>query len=357
MNPALSTAGLAEGVAVSWTNTAALSELQLRVFGSGGALLDSRPIDRLGTGPQSIAWDGRVGGTALPAGTYHLQLTGRTGGVAVAAPAAVPVSVDIAAAYGVTVDPRAGSTYVALPPTRLLDTRVGNGLAGAFGANVPRAFVVGGRGGIPANAVAVTGNLTVTGATRGGYVSLTPTSQVNPPTSTINFPAGDTRANGVTVTLAPDGTLAAVYKAPSGATVQLIFDVTGYYVATSAGSTYVALPPTRLLDTRVGNGLAGAFGANVPRAFVVGGRGGIPANAVAVTGNLTVTGATRGGYVSLTPTSQVNPPTSTINFPAGDTRANGVTVTLAPDGTLAAVYKAPSGATVQLIFDVTGYYR
>ncbi len=220
---------LDDGVAVNWTNAAALTELQLRVFGSDGAPLDSRSIDRLGAGPQSIAWDGRVGGTALPAGTYHLQLTGRTSGVAVAAPAAVPVSVDIAATYGVTLDPRAGSTYVALPPTRLLDTRVGNGLAGAFGANVPRAFVVGGRGGIPANAVAVTGNLTVTGATRGGYVSLTPTSQVNPPTSTINFPAGDTRANGVTVTLAPDGTLAAVYKAPAGATVQLIFDVTGYY--------------------------------------------------------------------------------------------------------------------------------
>ncbi|MBI2776449.1 MAG: hypothetical protein HYX57_04160, partial [Chloroflexi bacterium] len=48
---------------------------------------------------------------------------------------------------------------------------------------------------------------------------------------------------------------------------------------------------------------------------------------------------------------------STLNFPAGDTRATGVTVTLGPDGSLAAVYKAASGATVQLIFDVTGYYR
>ncbi|MES2210136.1 MAG: hypothetical protein V4515_08125, partial [Chloroflexota bacterium] len=146
-----------------------------------------------------------------------------------------------------------------------------------------------------------------------------------------------------------------VFKASSGS-VQIIFDVTGYFVASSAGTTYVALSPTRLLDTRFGNGLSGAFSPNVPRSFVVAGRGGVPANAVAVTGNLTITSATRAGYVTLTPTRDANPPTSTINFPAGDTRANGITVPLGPDGSLAAVFKASSGS-VQIIFDVTGYVR
>ena len=55
-------------------------------------------------------------------------------------------------------------------------------------------------------------------------------------------------------------------------------------------STYVPLPPTRLLDTRFGNGLSKPFISSVARTFQVSGRGGVPSNAVAITGNLTVTG-------------------------------------------------------------------
>src|ERR1035437_4808580 len=56
-------------------------------------------------------------------------------------------------------------------------------------------------------------------------------------------------------------------------------------------ATYVALTPTRLLDSRDGYwiGLSGAFSSHVARTFGVAGRGGVPTNATAVTGNLTVT--------------------------------------------------------------------
>ena len=64
----------------------------------------------------------------------------------------------------------------------------------------------------------------------------------------------------------------------------------------------------------------------------VGGAGGVPAGAVAVTGNLTVVGQSRAGYVSLDPDARRDADTSTINFPLGDTRANGVTVPLSGDG-------------------------
>ncbi len=76
------------------------------------------------------------------------------------------------------------------------------------------------------------------------------------------------------------------------ATFDLVFDVTGYFVPGSAGSTYVPLPPARLLDTRAGTGLGGPFTAHAPRTFQVAGVGGVPATAVAVTGNLAVTGQT-----------------------------------------------------------------
>ena len=149
-----------------------------------------------------------------------------------------------------------GATFHPLTPTRLLDTRFGNGLPAQFVTNTPRTFQVTGRGGIPANAIAVTGNLSVTGQIPGsGYAALTPAPTVNPPTSTINFPLADTRGNNVTLSLGAGGRLSAVFKGAAGAKTHLIFDVTGYFVRNNTGSTYVPLEPVRLLNTRTGNGL------------------------------------------------------------------------------------------------------
>ena len=250
----------------------------------------------------------------------------------------------------------AATTYVPIAPVRLLDSRSGNGLSGRFKANVARTFQITGRAGIPANAVAVTGNLTVVGQSKAGYASLTPTATNAPRTSTINFPLHDTRANNVTGSLGSGGKVSAVFKAPSGATTDLLLDVTGFFVPTETGATYGSVGPVRLLDTRSGNGLSGAFQANTPRTWSVAGRSSVPAAAIAVTGNLTVTGQTAGGYVSLGPVATATPATSTINFPLGDTRANGTTVKLSPTGTLSAVYKGPAGSRAHLLFDVTGYY-
>ena len=102
---------------------------------------------------------------------------------------------------------------------------------------------VGGVVGIPANAIAVTGNVTVVNQTAGGYLSVTPTAVANPMSSTINFPLGDTRANNLTVPLAPNGKLAAVYKAPAGKTTHLIVDVTGYFLPGDEDATYAPITP------------------------------------------------------------------------------------------------------------------
>ena len=82
----------------------------------------------------------------------------------------------------------------------------------------------------------------------------------------------------------------------------------------------------------------------------------VPAGAVALTGNLTVTGQTAAGYLALTSASTVKPGTSTLNFPVGDTRANGVTIALGAGGKLWIIYMARTGATAQAVFDVTGYF-
>ncbi len=132
----------------------------------------------------------------------------------------------------------------------------------------------------------------------------------------------------------------------------------GSFKFPSCGATYVSLTPARILDTRFGNGLSGTFSSMVARTFAVTGHGDVPAGAVAVTGNLTVTNQTSPGFVALTPDPNNNPPTSTLNFPLADNRANGVTVALSGTGTLSATYSGEAGpsATTDLIFDVTGYF-
>ena len=254
-----------------------------------------------------------------------------------------------------------GSSYVPIPPIRVLDTRPAYniGLSGTFKANVPRTFAVGGAFGIPADAIAVTGNVTIANQTAAGYLSVTPIAVVNPTSSTINFPLGDTRANNLTVPLATNGKLAAVYKAPAGKTSHVIVDITGYFLAGNEDATYSTLTPVRVLDTRPAYhiGLSGTFKTAIPRKLQIAGVSGVPDDATAITGNLTVVGQTKAGYLSITTTSVPNPTTSNLNFPLGDTRANGVSVPLNATGELWIVYKAAPGGTTHVVLDVTGYYR
>ncbi|HEU4673237.1 MAG TPA: hypothetical protein VFS32_10085 [Candidatus Limnocylindrales bacterium] len=251
-----------------------------------------------------------------------------------------------------------GATYTAITPVRLLDTRTGNGLSGKFSSGDARTFNVGGRSGIPSGAVAVTGNLTVTGQTSRGHVALGPIATDTPLTSTINFPKGDNRANNVTVKLGSGGTLSATFVGANGSDkAHLLFDVTGYFTNDTSGATFSALTPARILDSRSSQG-AGTFHSKVHQSFQVTGEGGVPGNAVAVTGNLTVTNQTSRGHIAVGPTTpDGEPATSTLNFPKGDNRANGVTVDLDGTGKLSATFVgATSSDTANLLFDVTGYF-
>ena len=245
-------------------------------------------------------------------------------------------------------------TYHAITPTRVLDTRYGTGgLSGPFTNHAARSFTV---SGVPSNATAVTGNLTVTGQTSSGYLYIGPVAANSPGSSTLNFPVGDDRANAVTVQLGAGGSLSITFVAPKdGPSAQAIFDVTGYFTPDTTGATYHAITPARALDTRYGTGgLSGPFTNHAARSFTV---SGVPSNATAVTGNLTVTGQTSSGYLYIGPVAANNPGSSTLNFPVGDDRANAVTVQLGAGGTLSITFVAPKdGPSAQAIFDVTGYF-
>ena len=305
------------------------------------------------------AGDARATGVTVPLGsggklsiTYGGAVTGRT----------VQVAFDVT---GYFVAGTSGATYLTLTPSRILDSRgtVG-GMSGGLTAGTHRTFVVTGRNpsdptkNVPTSALAVTGTLTVTGQTQPGSVSIGPLALDAPPTATVYFPVGDTRSTSVTVKLGAGGILSVTYTATAGATANVIFDVTGFFINGTAGAMWVPVAPARILDTRSGAhiGLPGSLRANVGVSFAVTGHGGVPSGAVAATGTLTAINQTAVGYLTLTKTVTNAPSTSTLNFPTGDIRNTGVTVPLGTNGILGIVYVAPSGKITDALFDVTGYF-
>ena len=205
------------GITLSATFTESASS-SARIVTPGGSVVVS--VDATGT-TLSLGWDGIVAGQPAAGGRYEwtLDAIDQWGNAMPTMRGALTV-----------VPPPVPATFVTVNPVRLLDTQLGNGLpAGPFSANVGRSFAVAGRGGVPADATAVTGTLRILSPTKAGYVSLTQLPTANPATATIHFTAGEIRATGVTIGLAPDGSLAAVYKAPAGSTIRLVFEVTGYY--------------------------------------------------------------------------------------------------------------------------------
>jgi hypothetical protein len=258
------------------------------------------------------------------------------------------------------------TTFHPIAPVRILDSRANNGLNGVFFPRTPRRFQVTGRGPVPAGAVAVTGILTATAETAPGFLAIGPVFTANPDSSTLNFPAADSRANNVTVALDSTGGLSVVSGGSHG-TTHALFDVTGYFTADDTGGTFKPMDPVRVLDSRDGSGpsgLTGKFTTKAARTFKVTGPAsgpgatGVPDGALAVTGNLTVVKPSSAGWAFVGP-AIADPNTlnsSTVNSPANDTRADGVTVQLASDGTLAAVWAGTAGSTADLVFDVTGYF-
>jgi len=268
------------------------------------------------------------------------------------------------------VTPRVGNTYIPLTPSRILDTHASLGVTSPLTPYHAVSFQVTGKApsdptrNVPANATAVTGVLSVSRSTAQGYLALTPDPVNQPGTSTLNFPLGDARATGITARLSATGSLSVTYVAKSG-TADAAFDVTGYFVAGTSGATYIALTPNRIVDSRSGTalGLSSGLTAGTAKTFAVINRTpavaatNVPATAIAVTGNLTVTGQTAAGTLSLTPTATNSPTTQSLYFPVGDNRATGLTMMLGSGGKLSVTYtSSKAGATANVVFDVTGYF-
>ncbi len=125
--------------------------------------------------------------------------------------------------------------------------------------------------GVPADAKAVSLNVTVTGTTGAGFVTVFPCDAAQPETSNLNFAGGQTIANAVLATPSAAGTICLFNSIGT----ELIVDIGGYLPAGFAYERHHAGAAPRHPQWCDG---PGGHGHPVP----VTGRNGVAADAVAV---------------------------------------------------------------------------
>src|ERR1019366_2313511 len=137
--------------------------------------------------------------------------------------------------------------FVAVPPCRLIDTRL---TGGPIPGGNSRNFPVPQEGGcnIPTTAAAYSLNVTVVPHGPLGYLTIWPTGEYQPVVSTMNSLDGRIKANAAIVPAGSGGEVS-VYVTN---TTDVILDIDGYFAPVSSSTlAFYPLPPCRVVDTRV----------------------------------------------------------------------------------------------------------
>ena len=170
-------------------------------------------------------------------------------------------------------------------------------------------------------------------------------------TNQVTVTAGLSGSVSLSITETDQMTLCVSGAGTASVPISMPVGATGFYTLT----------PCRAVDTRNASGTFGGppLAASATRLFPLTlSACGVPSDAVAVSTNLTVTGAGAGGYLVVYPANLLlAPPSSTLNFKAGDTRANNAVLVLGTGGSGAVSVLNGSNGAVHFIVDVNGYFR
>ncbi|WP_100837246.1 hypothetical protein [Kitasatospora fiedleri] len=190
-------------------------------------------------------------------------------------------------------------------------------------------------------------------------LDISATSDSWPLTATINW--GDGKSSSVAVYSATTVTQTHVYDKLGAYAISVTLTdgsgntASGNLSLATAGNSYTAYGPTRLLDTRDGTG---APRAKVPAygtaKIKIAGNGSIPAGVTAVVLNVTVTNPGTEGHVTVYGDGDARPTTSNLNYLPGQTVPNLVIAPVGANGYVD-LYNGGWGS-VDLIADVTGYF-
>jgi hypothetical protein len=250
------------------------------------------------------------------------------------------------------------NVYHAVTPFRIADTRSNSGqpLDGQpVGVDQSATVPVAGVDGVPADAVAAVLNVATTNGTEPSFLTAYPAGSSRPGTANLNFVAGQTVANLVTVPLGTGGAVA-IYN--HAGTTDIVVDLEGYMEpGTGPAGLLNPLSPSRIADTRPGSGepnqgqtVAGGTSVVVQ----VDGVGNVPATGVsAVVLNVTAADGTLPGFLTAFPDGGTRPLAANLNYNAGQVVPNRVIVPVGSDGKVDIYTNVGS---VDVIVDVGGWF-
>ncbi|MCL4434228.1 MAG: IPT/TIG domain-containing protein [Actinobacteria bacterium] len=388
-------AGKSENVAVTGVDAIPLTATAVvvnvtAVNMTGGGYLSIYPEGSTPAVVSSLNWTSTTkvvtNLVTVPVNTSNGEISVANGGTS----GAVNYIVDIEGYYAPPGSTPAG-LYNAVTPTRLADSRCSesplptgitssycsaipsaNGKLVTLGAGKTENVTVTGVGPVPSSGVsAVVLNLTAVNTSSSGYFTAYPAGASKATVSTVNWIAGQTVPNRVIVEVGANGAIT-LYN--NSGTANFIVDVSGYYTDGSStsqtGSLFNPVTPARIVDTRCSVSSAPSFCAseNLPSANAtlgavsagksitaqVTGIDSIPSSATAFVGNVTATGGTGGGYLTVYSGSTA-PTTSDVNFGVGTTSANMVIGGLTSSGTVNIANGGGSGS-VNVLVDVSGWF-
>lgn len=287
-----------------------------------------------------------------------VSAVGSGGRVCVFTSAPTHMLVDISGSYG----DFAGVTMLPAP-ARIADTRPGaftfdgeSEAAGLIGAGEVLRVRIHNRAGMYDDTTMAILNVTATDTRGPGYLTVYPCTATPPNASNVNFEAGTTIANSVLAGVSSRGEVCVFTSAPT----HLIVDVSGFSTTNAPIDSRPNLlaSPARILDTRPGGSTVdreragdGFLGADGVVALEVAGRAGIPVDASTVLLNVTATGPTAGGYLTVHPCGATRPNASNVNFSPGQTIAGSVLAGVGVDGKVS-LY---TSAGTHLLVDVAGW--
>ena len=251
----------------------------------------------------------------------------------------VHVIVDVFGWFG----PGGNARLFTVVPDRVMDTRVGGAPVGT-GQTIDVQITNTLR--VPAGATAAILNVTAADAVGAGYLTVFPSDRAQPLVSSVNYEAGVPRPNSVIAPIGIDGKI----KIFASNQTHVIVDVMGWFGA-AGQAEYVEVPSTRLYDSRLPTfgGVKLPTGGTIHLA-VVGPV--VPPNARSVVLNVTATEPDQGGYLTVYPGNAARPPTSNVNYVAGQTIPNAVIVGLGANGNIDIFTSASS----HVVVDVVGYF-
>jgi hypothetical protein len=262
----------------------------------------------------------RAAGAIVPVGTDRT--------LCVTTSVATDLIVDVQAAFVPAASPGATLLTPLMPPTRLVDTRV-TGRAPVL--TLP----------VPAGAAVAAVNITVTNAAAPGFVTAYPCDGGSPHVSNVNVGPGDTNAGAAFVRVGTGGAICV----SSSVAADVVVDLAGTLRAGN-GLAYVAVTPTRALDTRDGTGgWSPVHGSGQTLDLGV-----APARAGAVSATLASVRPVGPSFLAAVPCG-ASASTSSLNAAGGDVVANGVTV-----GLTGGRVCITASSTTQTVLDVHGWW-